>query len=137
MGNTLKAESHFDLTKKCLICKKKPNCTYCDDCQLTITQIKQHPNEISKNTQLILDKMYIGEYIKNNGEMKCRTCGIVSRDILYCHHCLLCGVTNRLNEISDAISDENNRIKLVYNTTENKVVRLKIPFELHTILSPY
>jgi hypothetical protein len=137
MGNSLKAESQFNLTTKCLICKKKPDCTYCDECEVIITQIKQHPNEVSKNTQLILDKMYIGEYVKNIGEMKCRVCGIVSRDVLYSHHCLLCGVTARLNEISESISDKDNKIKLVYNTTVNKIVRLKIPFELHNVLLPF
>lgn len=137
MGNNIQPECHFNLTNKCLVCKKKSNCTYCDECELTIMQIKQHPDEVSKNTQLILDKMYIGEYVKNIGEMKCRTCGITSRDVLHSQHCLLCGVTARLNEISNDISDGDRKIKLVYDTTINKVTRLKIPYELHTIFPLY
>lgn len=135
MGNNITTNSQENLTEKCLICKKKSECNYCEKCTIIIMQIKHQPENVIENTQLILNNMYLVEYVKNIADAKCRTCGILSREILFNNYCLTCGVTNRLDEISKSLSDENNKIKLVYNPSVHKVTRLKMQFDFQTLLS--
>ena len=110
---------------KCLICHKKCDSyfCFCKKCNQIIDKIQQNPNQVSTNTQLILDRMVICELVRNVANIKCQVCKVMGPDILHNGYCMTCGVNYRLAMIADNVTDPN--IKLVYNPNVNNVKKMK------------
>ena len=134
MGNVLKKLGSTEEQKdNCLICNTKTNYDYCDACETMIEHIQQQPHDMTHNTQLVLDRMYLPEMVKNMGSTKCPTCKLVYPTILYTGRCLTCSINQKLNIIASDISEDGVKIKLVYTMNKNNIKNTKIKHELYPI----